>query len=59
MITTKKVTKTELNNSLKSITDNQPTIITPVTIKTYSDVIIILKKLVTSFSSITLIVIKN
>ena len=60
MITTKKVTKTELTNSIKSINDNQPTtIITPVTIKSYSDVMIILKKLVNSFSSITIIVIKN
>jgi hypothetical protein len=59
MITTKKVTKTELTNSIKSINDNQPTIITPVTIKSYSDVMIILKKLVNSFPSITIIVIKN
>ena len=59
MITTKKVTKTELTNSIKSINDNQPTIITPVTIKSFGDVMIILKKLVNSFSSITIIVIKN
>ena len=60
MITTKKVTKTELTNSIKSINDNQPTtIITPVTIKSYSDVMIILKKIVNSFPSITIIVIKN
>ena len=59
MITTKKITKIELTNSLKTINDNQPTIITPVTIKSYSDVIIILKKLLTGSTSITLIVIKN
>ena len=59
MITTKKVTKTELTNSIKSINDNQPTIITPVTIKNLNEVLNILKKLLTSSTSITLIVIKN
>ena len=59
MITTKKITKIELTNSLKTINDNQPTIITPVTIKSYSDVMIILKKLLTGSTCITLIVIKN
>lgn len=59
MITTKKVTKNELNNSLKTISDPQPTILTPVTIKTYGEVIIILKKLLTNSTSITLIVVHN
>lgn len=59
MITTKKITKNELTNSLKTITDNQPNTITPVTIKNLNEVLSILKKLLTSSNSITLIVIKN
>ena len=59
MITTKKITKTELTNSLKTINDNQPTAITPVTIKNLNEVLNILKKLLTGSTSITLIVIKN
>ena len=59
MITTKKITKAELTNSLKTINDNQPTTITPVTIKNLNEVLNILKKLLTGSTSITLIVIKN
>ena len=59
MITTKKITKAELTNSLKTISDNQPTTITPVTIKNLNEVLNILKKLLTGSTSITLIVIKN
>ena len=59
MITTKKITKTELTNSLKTINDPQPTTITPVTTKNLNEVLNILKKLLTGSTSITLIVIKN
>ena len=59
MITTKKITKTELTNSLKTISDIKPTTITPVTTKNLNEVLNILKKLLTGSTSITLIVIKN
>ena len=59
MITTKKITKSELTNSLKTISDIKPTTITPVTTKNLNEVLNILKKLLTGSTSITLIVIKN
>ena len=59
MITTKKITKAELANSLKTANDPQPTTITPVTTKNLNEVLNILKKLLTGSASITLIVIKN
>ena len=60
MITTnKKTTKNELSTLLRKTNDNQLHIVSPVTNKTISDLVISLKKLLNDSSYITVVVIKN